>query len=209
MYVDCEPVKFNDAICNEHSKRIMDEEIRSIEKNDTWQLTNLPVGHHPIGVRWVYKVKKGIGGEIIKHKARLVVKGYKQRQGVDYEDVFAPVARLETVRLILSLAAQHQWKIMQMDVKSTFLNRRLEEEVYVDQPPGYEVKGEKGKVLRLKKALYGLKQAPRAWNQCIDQYLAHEGFVKCPHEHALYVKTFKGGNLLVVCLYVDDLIFIS
>ena len=122
-------------------------------------------------MKWVYKAKKNAKGEVKRYKARLVAKGYSQRADIDYDEVFAPVARLETVRLIISLAAQNSWKIYQMDVKSAFLNGVLEEEVYIEQPQGYEVKGEEDKVLKLKKALYGLKQAPRAWNARIDKYL--------------------------------------
>nr|GEU97808.1 retrovirus-related Pol polyprotein from transposon TNT 1-94 [Tanacetum cinerariifolium] len=117
--------------------------------------------------------------KVEKYKARLVAKGYKQKHGIDYEEVFASVARLETIRMIIAIAAQHKWKIHQMDVKSAFLNRLLEEEVYVEQPEGYVAKGQKGKVLRLKKALYGLKQAPRAWNTRIDKYFQEHGFRKC------------------------------
>ena len=105
-----------------------------------------------------------------KYKARLVAKGYKQQYGIDYEEVFAPVARLETVRLLISLAAQMKWKILQMDVKSVFLNGVLEEEVYIQQPPGFIIQEQKDKVYKLKRALYGLKQAPRAWNSRIDAY---------------------------------------
>ena len=123
-----------------------------------------------IGVKWVYKTKRNAKGEIERHKARLVAKGYSQKAGIDYDEVFAPVARLETIRLIISLAAQNKWKIHQMDVKSAFLNGVLEEEVYIQQPSGYEVKSHKDKVLRLKKALYELKQTPRAWNNRIDKY---------------------------------------
>ncbi|KAL5567336.1 hypothetical protein UlMin_030500 [Ulmus minor] len=124
----------------------MDEEIKAIEKNDTWELTSLPKGHKAIGVKWVYKTKRNAKGEIERHKARLVAKGYSQKAGIDYDEVFAPVARLETIRLIISLAAQNKWKIHQMDVKSAFLNGVLEEEVYIQQPSGYEVKGHKDKV---------------------------------------------------------------
>ena len=119
----------------------MDDEIKPIEKNDTFELTTLPKGYKPIGVKWVYKIKKNAKGEVKKYKARLVSKGYSQEAGIDYDEVFAPVARLETVRLIISLAAQNRWKIHQMDVKSAFLNGVLEEEVYIQQPPGYEAKG--------------------------------------------------------------------
>ncbi|CAM8953938.1 unnamed protein product [Rhodiola kirilowii] len=115
----------------------MDAEIASIEKNDTWELTTLPVGKKSIGVKWVYKTKCRPDGHVDRLKARLVVKGYRQKPGIDYFEVFAPVARMDTIRMIIALAAQNRWKIHQMDVKSAFLNGVLEEEVYVDQPPGY------------------------------------------------------------------------
>jgi hypothetical protein len=110
----------------------------------------------------VFKAKKNAKGEIERYKARLVVKGYSQRPGIDYGEVFAPITLLETIRMVISLAAQNKWKIYQMDVKSAFLNGILEEEIYVEQPMGYVIKGGEEKVLKLKKALYGLKQAPRA-----------------------------------------------
>jgi hypothetical protein len=115
-----------------------------------------------------------------KNKAKLVAKGYKQQYGVDYEDVFAPVVRMETIRLMISLAAQKICKIFQLDVKSAFLNDNLEEEMYIEQLDGFVVKGEEKKVCRLKKALYGLKQASRAWNSRIDGYLSQKGFTRCP-----------------------------
>jgi hypothetical protein len=144
----------------------------------------------------------------VKYKARLVAKGYVQRQGVDYEDVFAPVARLETMRLLLALAAQEEWKVHHVDVKSAFLNGDLMEEVYVEQPIGYEKKGEEEKVYKLKKVLYRLKQEPRAWNSKLDQCLVSLGFKRCPLEHAVYTKNSKDLNLLVG-VYVDDLIIIG
>ncbi|KAF0910432.1 hypothetical protein E2562_002897 [Oryza meyeriana var. granulata] len=125
--------------------------------NQTWRLVPFPPGHRPIGLKWVYKVKKNAAGEVIKHKARLVAKGYVQQPGVDFDEVFAPVARIESVQLLLALAAQEGWPVHHMDVKSTFLNGELIEEVYVRQPPGFAVIGHKDKVLRLDKALYGLR----------------------------------------------------
>ena len=122
----------------------MDEEIKAIKKNDTWELATLPTlptRKKTPGVKWVYKLKKNAKGEVERYKARLVVKGYSRRQGIDYDEVFAPVARLETIRLLISLVAQNQWRIFQMDVKSAFLNGYLEEELYVEQPIGYVVKG--------------------------------------------------------------------
>ncbi|KAE8684274.1 hypothetical protein F3Y22_tig00111146pilonHSYRG00032 [Hibiscus syriacus] len=179
LFADCEPVSFQEAVQEKKWRDAMDEEIKAIEKNDTWELTSLPKGHKAIGVKWVYKTKQNAKGEIERHKARLVAKGYSQKAGIDYDE---------------------------MDVKSVFLNGVLEEELYIQQPSGYEVKGHEDKVLKLKKALYGLKQAPRAWNSRIDKYFQENGFNKCPYEHALYIK-IKDEDILIVCLYVDDLIF--
>jgi len=158
-------------------------------------------------VKWIFKTKLNELGEVDKYKARLVAKGYSQQYGVDYAEIFAPVARLDTIRMVLSFAAQQRWLIYQLDVKSAFLHGKVNEEVFVDQPPGYEQKGEETKVYQLKKALYGLKQAPRAWYSCIESYFSKEGFTKCPYEHTLFIKTAVGGKILIICLYVDDLIF--
>lgn len=115
----------------------MQEELKSIEENQTWCIADLPSRHKAIGLKWVFKVKKDPAGAVVKHKARLVAKGYVQQQGIDFEEVFAPVARMETVRLLIALAANKGWQIHHMDVKSAFLNGDLEEEVYVVQPPGF------------------------------------------------------------------------
>jgi hypothetical protein len=158
-------------------------------------------------VKWVYKTKLNEHGAVDKYKARLVVKGYSQQYGVDYTEVFAPVARMETIRLVVALAAQRGWTIYQLDVKSAFLYGELNEEIFVDQPCGYVQKGNEHKVYKLKKALYGLKQAPRAWYSRIEAYFMKEGFEKCDYEHTLFTKTGKEGNILIISLYVDDLIY--
>jgi hypothetical protein len=181
------------------------EELSSIEENSTWKLCELPKGHKSIGLKWVYKLKKDPDGKLIRHKAELVAKGYAHRQGIDFEEVFAPVARLESISLLVALAAQFEWKIHQMDVKSAFLNGDLAEEVYVIQPPGFEVKGQSSKVYKLHKALYGLKQAPRAWNAKLDATLTELQFEKCPSEPGFYRKKVN-NSVLVVGVYVDDLV---
>jgi hypothetical protein len=208
LLADAENISFEEAVRDTKWKSAMDEEIRAINHNNTWELVELPKGSQPIGVKWVFKKKMNAQGEIERYKARLVAKGYRQKAGVDYDEVFAPVARMETIRLLISQAAQFKWPIFQMDVKTAFLNGVLEEEVYVEQPLGYMKAGEEKKVLKLKKALYGLKQAPRAWNTRIDTYFKENGFEQCPYEHALYVKK-NGRNVLLVALYVDDLIFLG
>ncbi len=184
----------------------MNEEIKMIKKNDTWKLVQKPQDKEVIGLKWVYKTKFNEDGSIQKHKARLVAKGYSQQPGIDFNETYAPVVRMETIRLVLALAAQFKLTVYQLDVKSAFLNGELEEEVYVEQPQGYVIKGKEDKVYRLRKALYGLKQAPRAWNSKIDSYLLQNGFTKSPNEPSLYIKT-QGSDFLILCLYVDDLIY--
>ncbi|KAM1556843.1 hypothetical protein PS2_040150 [Malus domestica] len=207
LFTDQDPTTFEEAVKSEIWRQAMDQEIRAIEKNSTWELVELPPGGKTIGVKWIFKTKLNENGEVEKHKARLVAKGYCQQYGIDYAEVFAPVARLDTIRIVISLAAQKNWDIYQLDVKSAFLHGELEEEVFVDQPPGYEQKGQETKVYRLNKALYGLKQAPRAWYSRIESYFIKEGFNKCPYEHTLFIKVAEEGKILIACLYVDDLIF--
>ena len=165
----------------------------------------MPKGNQPIGVKWIFKKKMNAQGEIERYKARLVAKGYKHKAGIDYNEVFAPVVRMETIQLLISQAAQFRWQIFQMDVKSAFLNGVLEEKIYIEQSPGYVKIGEEKKVLKLKKAFYGLKQAMRAWNTRIDTYFKKNGFKQCPYEHTLYTKK-SGDNVMFVAIYVDDLI---
>jgi hypothetical protein len=183
----------------------MDLEIEAIEKNNTWELTSLPSDAKKIGVMWIYKTKLNEKGKIENYKAILVAKGYSQQYGIDYNEVFAPIARWDTIRTILSLAACNIWSVYQLDVKSAFLHGELAENVYVDQPMGYQ-KRDSNNVYKLKKALYGLKQAPRAWYSKIESYFCKEGFEKCPHEHTLFVKHDE-NKILIVSLYVDDLIY--
>jgi hypothetical protein len=183
----------------------MQEELAMIDKNQTWKLVTRPEHKKVIGVKWVFRTKLNADGSINKHKARLVVKGYAQIFGLDFFDTFAPVARQDTIRMLLAISAQKGWKIYHLDVKSAFLNGFLEEEIYIEQPEGFVVKGHEDKVYLLKKALYGLKQAPRAWYSRIDEYLMKLGFVKSPSESTLYIKGDQ-VNFLVISLYVDDLL---
>eukprot|EP00253_Pinus_taeda_P035202 PITA_35202 len=201
-----DPIHFEDAIKDKKWIEAMDEEMNAIERNKTWDLVDLLKGKEVIEVKWVYRTKCNVEGKIERHKARLVIKGYKQQYGRDYEETFALVARMETVRAVLSIAAQNKWKVYQMDVNSAFLNGVLKEEVYIEQPLGYEKKGQEHKVCRLKKALYGLKQEPRAWYSRIDSYLLENEFDKCEGEPTVYIKE-KDGKILIVVLYVDDVIF--
>ncbi|KAM1689141.1 hypothetical protein EV2_037740 [Malus domestica] len=201
-----EPECFEEASGDEAWRKAMSTEIEMIEKNDTWELVKRPFDKPVIGVKWVYKTKLNLDGSVQKNKARLVAKGYSQKPGVDFNETFAPVARLDTIRTLIALAAQKEWKLFQLDVKSAFLNGTLHEEVYVDQPQGFEVQGQEDKVYKLKKALYGLKQAPRAWYDEIDNYFNRSGFEKSQSEATLYTK-FSDAGVLIVSLYVDDIIY--
>jgi hypothetical protein len=189
LYAAEEPRGVDEALSEQCWRDAMQAELGSIKSNGTWELSALPPGHCAIGLKWVFKVKNDPQGNIIKHKARLVAKGYAQRQGVDFEEVFAPVARIETVRLLIAIAAQRGWKVHHMDVKSTFLNGELREEVYVQQPPGFVVQGSNGRVLKLKRALYGLWQAPRAWYAMLDSELTKLGFIRNSLEHVVYKRS--------------------
>jgi hypothetical protein len=183
----------------------MMEEYNSIMKNDVWEIVPRPEGKSMIDSRWLYKVKHATDGNIEKFKAQFVARGFSQKEGVDYEETFAPVARYTSIRFIMSLASVFGWHLYQMDVKTTFLNGLIEEEVYINQPRGFEVHGHETHVCRLKKALYGLKQAPHAWYSRINEYLSGLGFTKTDADSNLYYLV-DDSNLLVLVLYVDDLI---
>lgn len=209
LHISADPLFYEQAVKSKKWREAMDLEIKAIEKNCTWKLVKAPVGAKVIGVKWVYRTKLNENGEIDKCKARLVAKGYAQEKGIDYDEVFAPVARWDTIRMVVALAARNGWKLYQFDVKSAFLHGELTEDVYVAQPQGFEVKGEENKVYKLNKALYGLKQAPRAWFSKIEGYFIKEGFEKNCDDHTLFVKKREHNKILIVSLYVDDLIFTS
>ncbi|KAG7565310.1 Integrase catalytic core [Arabidopsis suecica] len=205
LSINEEPWDFKEAKELKVWRDACDEEISSINKNKTWSLVDLPNGAKPIGLKWVFKIKRNSDGSINKYKARLVAKGYVQRYGVDFEEVFAPVARIETIRFIVAIAASNGWEVHHLDVKTAFLHGELKEVVFVEQPEGFGIKGSENKVYKLHKALYGLKQAPRAWNNKLNTILKELNFVKCSKEPSLYRKQTK-EHLLVVVVYVDDLL---
>jgi hypothetical protein len=202
---DDEPQSFVEAERHAAWSAAMQSEMDAIEKNRTWELTDLPRGHNAITLKCVFKLKRDEAGAIVKHTARLVARGFVQREDIDFDDTFALVARMESVCLLFALATQEGWRVHHMDVKSAFLNGDLKEKVYVHQSPGFVISGKEGKVLRLHKALYGLRQAPRAWNAKLDSTLKGMGFGQSPHEAAIY-RRGNEGNTLLVGVYVDDLV---
>lgn len=202
-----EPGYFDEAKESKYWMQACEDEINSIKKNLTWNLVDLPQGVKPIGLKWVFKLKRNSDGSINKHKARLVAKGYVQKHGIDFDEVFAPVARIETIRLLINLAASNGWEIHHLDVKTAFLHGELKETVYVTQPEGFIIKGNEEKVYKLNKALYGLKQAPRAWNEKLNQILRELKFKRCSKEPSVYRKEVN-SEILLIGVYVDDL-FVS
>ncbi|KAK1408428.1 hypothetical protein QVD17_40194 [Tagetes erecta] len=199
------PKTYEEAATGQGWRMAMDSEIQSIEKNKVWVLTDPPEGCNPIGLKWLYKIKRDAKGEVVRYKARLVAKGYVQQLGVDFDDGFAPVARMETIRLILSLSAKMNWKVFHLDVKTAFLNGELKETVFVKQPDGYVKPGLEMKVYRLEKALYGLRQAPRAWNHKLNSVLMQLKFRRCELEQSVYTRV-TNNKMIVLCVYVDDLL---
>ena len=165
-----------------------------------------PTKQKTIGTRWVYKCKRDDRGVVIRNKARLVVQGFRQIEGLDYNEVYAPVARLEAIRIFLAYASYKGIKVYQMDVKSAFLYGNISEDVYVAQPPGFVDPIHPDKVYILNKALYGLHQAPRLWYGTLATYLKEQGFRRGLIDQTLFIRE-KDGDLLLVQIYVDDIIF--
>jgi len=181
----------------------MDEELSALHKTDTWDLVPPPPGKSVVGCRWVYKIKTNSDGSIERYKARLVAKGYSQQHGMDYEETFAPVAKMTTICTLIAIASIRQWHIYQLYVKNAFLNGDLQEEVYMAPPPG--ISNDSGYVCKLKKALYGLKQAPRTWFEKFSIVISSLGFISSSHDSALFIKYTDAGRI-ILSLYVDDMI---
>ena len=181
----------------------MNEELDALYNNHTWDMVDFPPSQSVVGYRWVYKIKTKADGSVERYKARLVAKGFTQEYGIDYEETFAPVARLTFVRCLIAMAAVRCWPLYQMDVKNAFLNGDLHEEVYMQRPPSYPHSG--SQVCCLRRALYGLKQAPRAWFEKFSSVVAQQGFTSSPHDTTLFVQRSSAGITLIL-LYVDDMI---
>ncbi|GJZ17288.1 putative ribonuclease H-like domain-containing protein [Tanacetum coccineum] len=200
------PKKVTQALQDPSWIEAMQDELLQFSLQKVWRLVDLPKGKHAIGTKWVYRNKKDERGIVVRNKARLVAQGYTQEEGIDYDEVFAPVARIEAIRLFLAYASFMGFIVYQMDVKSAFLYGTIEEEVYVCQPPGFEDPQFPDKVYKVEKALYGLHQAPRAWYETLSTYLLENGFRRGVIDKTLFIKKSK-GDILLVQVYVDDIIF--
>ena len=201
-----EPKNIKEALEDENWIMAMQEELNQFERCDVWELVKPPKDVSIIGTKWIFKNKVDEFGTITRNKARLVAQGYNQQEGIDFDQTYAPVARLESIRMLLAYACFKKFKLYQMDVKSAFLNGLLEEEVFVKQPPGFEDSDFPDYVYRLKKALYGLRQAPRAWYSRLSKFLLKNGFVRGKLDSTLFTK-HDGKDILIVQIYVDDIVF--
>ncbi|GJZ91672.1 retrovirus-related pol polyprotein from transposon TNT 1-94 [Tanacetum coccineum] len=201
-----EPKTYKDALTQSCWIEAMQEELNEFERLEVWELVPRPDKVMVITLKWIYKVKLDELGGILKNKARLVARGYRQEEGIDFEESFAPVARLEAIRIFLAFAAHMNMVVYQMDVKTAFLNGNLREEVYVSQPDGFVDPDNPNHVYKLKKALYGLKQAPRAWYDMLSSFLISQDFSKGSVDPTLFIRK-EGKELLLVQVYVDDIIF--
>ncbi|GJR25746.1 putative ribonuclease H-like domain-containing protein [Tanacetum coccineum] len=201
-----EPKNISQALQDESWVEAMQEKLIQFKLQKVWVLANLPYGKKVIGTKWVFRNKRDERSIVVKNKARLVAQGFRQEEGIDYDEVFAPVARIEAIRLFLAFASYMGFTVYQMDVKSAFLYGTIREEVYVQQPPGFVDPAHPNKVYKVIKALYGLHQAPRAWYETLSTFLLENGFRRGTIDKTLFIKKNK-SDIMLVQVYVDDIIF--
>ncbi|GKD74424.1 putative ribonuclease H-like domain-containing protein [Tanacetum coccineum] len=194
------------ALEDESWVEAMQEELLQFKLQKVWILVDLPFGKKAIGTKWVFRNKRDERSIVVKNKARLIAQGFRQEEGIDYDEVFAPVARIEAIRLFLAFASFMGFPVYQMDVKSAFLYGTIGEEVYVHQPPGFVDPAHPNKVYKVIKALYGLHQAPRAWYETLSSFLLENGFRRGTIDKTLFIKKNK-SDIMLVQVYVDDIIF--
>ncbi|RVX10561.1 Retrovirus-related Pol polyprotein from transposon TNT 1-94 [Vitis vinifera] len=203
-----DPESFSQAMSCKESElwyNAMKDEMSSMKCNDVWDLVELPNGVKTIGCKWVFKTKKDSLGNIERYKARLVAKGFTQKEGIDYTETFSPVSKKDSLRIILALVAHFDLELQQMDVKTTFLNGELEEEVYMKQPEGFPSSDGEQLVCKLKKSIYGLKQASRQWYLKFHNIISSFGFVENVMDQCIYLKV-SGSKVCFLVLYVDDIL---
>ncbi|CAM8878685.1 unnamed protein product [Rhodiola kirilowii] len=201
-----EPKTYAQAVKNPVWEMAMNKEIKALEDNNTWTISELPQGAHAIACKWIFRVKYHSDGSIERYKARLVAKGFTQIEGIDYHDTFAPVVKMTTVRCLLAIAAVHDWPIFQLDVDNAFLYGDLHEEVYMLTPPGFYTKEkQEGLVCRLQRSIYGLKQASRQWFSRFSDSLTQFGFIQSIEDYSLFTLK-KNGEFIILLVYVDDVV---
>jgi hypothetical protein len=194
----------NDALQHPGWTTAMNDELHSIAKNQTYDLVELSLGKRPISAKWVFKTKPGINGQSPRLKARLVARGFEQRHGIDFDEVFAPIVKWSTIRTLAARSALHNHPIHHLDVRTAFLYGTLEDEVYMVQPPGFSAPGREHLVWKLKRALYGLRQSPRRWYNRIDTYLRSISMTRSTSDYNMY-HVGTGTQKIILVVYVDDL----
>ena len=210
-----EPKSIKQALNGPNSKqwsKAVKEEFESLVNNQTWELTELPPEKNIVGSKWVFKHKRDADGNIIRYKARLVAQGYSQEYGLDYDEVFAPVAKFNSIRSVLAIANELDLEVHQMDVKTAFLNGDLDCEIYMKQPEGFVDLERPEMVCKLRKSIYGLKQSARCWNETIDSFMKESGYQQSDADQCIYYKriTKQGKQCFVIIpLFVDNLIIAS
>ncbi|CAO2841169.1 unnamed protein product [Amaranthus hypochondriacus] len=205
LYSKHVPKSAKEALAKPEWKHAMEDEIEALEKNRTWEKCIIPKGKKIVGCRWVFTIKYKSDGTIERYKARLVAKGYTQTYGIDYSETFSPVAKIDTIRVLFSIAANKDWPLYQFDVKNAFLHGEIKEEVYMEAPPGFTKGFREGEGCRLRKALYGLKQSPRAWFGRFTIAMRKFGYHQSNSDHTLFLKR-KGSSITCLIIYVDDMI---
>ncbi|EPZ36131.1 hypothetical protein O9G_005796 [Rozella allomycis CSF55] len=208
LVIEDDPQTFSEAINSDLEnewRKAMQAEYNALMSNGTWELMELPPDRKAIGSKWVFKTKYNERGEVEKYKARLVAQGFKQVKGVDYEETFSPVAKLNSIRIILAIASAEKLHVHQLDVLTAYLNSEITHEVYMKQPTGFVESGKENLVCKLKRGLYGLKQGGYEWNITIDASLKSIGYVKCEKDWGIYTKVTNGKRILLA-LYVDDIL---
>ncbi|KAK2377577.1 putative mitochondrial protein [Trifolium repens] len=200
------PKSPGEALSHPEWRQAMIDEMCALQSSGTWELVPLPPGKSLVGCRWLYTVKVGPDGKIDRFKARLVAKGYTQIFGLDYSDTFSPVAKMASIRLLLSIAAIQHWPLHQLDIKNAFLHGDLDEEVYMEQPPGFVAQGESSNmVCRLHRSLYGLKQSPRAWFGRFSTAVQQFGLIRSEADHSVFYRHSVQGCIYLI-VYVDDIV---
>lgn len=205
-----EPSTYKEAIsCSESVQWLaaMGDEMESLDKNQTWELVKRPGERKIVTCKWVFKKKEGITlAEGVKYKARLVARGFTQKEGVDYNEIFSPVVRHTSIRVLLVIVAHQNLELEQLDVKTAFLHGELEEDIYMTQPDGFYIPGKEDYVCKLKKSLYGLKQSPRQWYKRFDSYMIQLGYNRSPYDCCVYLNKADDGSMIYLILYVDDML---
>jgi hypothetical protein len=206
-----DPQTYEQAITSKDSnewKQAMQEEMSALKENNTWSLEKLPKDRKAIGAKWTFKKKINKEGKVERYKARLCAKGFSQKEGIDYNETFAPVLKYKSLRLLLALAAIKDWEVKQMDVQTAFLNAEIKEEVYMQQPQGFS-NGDKNIACKLIKTLYGTKQAPHEWNNVINEFILSLGFKRCKSDTCIYIKMSISNNKpIIIAIFVDDIIIV-